>query len=161
MFTTSGYTFSVITPRWVVIYSSISCNVWALICLPLSSALASLKSKSTRHWCSFLMKRMGRSLGGVSKLRVSLVLSEACSRLTHEWSESLDFDLFSYNKATAPLFSWRFSYHRNRVLWTGSESIKSSVAGRSDRSIKIGAYNLFTRVVRTDNYDWGRERRIA
>lgn len=45
--TTSGYMFSKITPRWVVMYSSISCRVCALICLPFSSELASLKSKRT------------------------------------------------------------------------------------------------------------------
>ena len=48
--TTSGYMFSVITLRCVVIYSNISCNVWVLICLPFKSALVSLKSKRTAHW---------------------------------------------------------------------------------------------------------------
>lgn len=66
---------SVITPRWVVIYSNISCKVWVLICLPFSSALVSLKSKSTAHWCSFLMKSCGRSLGGVSDKQVPVVVA--------------------------------------------------------------------------------------
>jgi hypothetical protein len=67
MVTTSGYMFSVITPRWVVMYSSISCKVWALICFPLRSALASLKSNTTRHWCSLRTNSDGRSAGGVSR----------------------------------------------------------------------------------------------
>jgi len=53
MATTSGYTLSVMTPRWVVIHSSISANVAALICLPPMSVETSLKSNTTAHWCSF------------------------------------------------------------------------------------------------------------
>ena len=54
--TTSGYIGSVITPRFVVIYSKSSASVDLLISFPLRSALASLKSKITEHWLSFLRK---------------------------------------------------------------------------------------------------------
>jgi hypothetical protein len=47
--TTSGYIGSVITPRFVVIYSKSSASVDLLISFPLRSALASLKSKITEH----------------------------------------------------------------------------------------------------------------
>jgi len=37
--------------------------------------------------------------------------------LTHEWGKTFYFDLFSYDKAAAALFSRRFSNDGNGVLW--------------------------------------------
>ena len=55
------------TPRWVVMYSSISCSMFDLIDLPLISVLASLKSKTTEHCRSLATNRSCRSAYGTSE----------------------------------------------------------------------------------------------
>lgn len=117
-------------------YSSISCSVCALICLPLSSELASLKSNNTRHWLSFLTNSCDLSDGGTSDQAESKDVANGEGRTqTVESGKLFDFGLFCHNKTAASLFTRWLTDNGDRISRTRTVPIKRVWAWRGGISV--------------------------
>lgn len=75
------------------------------------------------------MKRVGRSLGGVSDKRYRSERHEDRNKiLTHERRQFFNFDLLINNKAAAALLPWRLANNGNGIPRAISKTIERACA---------------------------------
>lgn len=115
-------------------YSSISCSVCDFICFPSRSLLASLKSKTTRHCCSFWTNSSFLCSGLTSSV-VSVSLCQQTNnsaikkRPTRKVGQFFNLDLFRHVEPATSLLSRRLAHGRDRILRSSQPVHRSNFRG--------------------------------